>query len=928
MKHCYLPALLVGLAQPVAAQLSAPTAPTDTQRPRPAFRGGLPDSLAALPAPAGTLRLQGQEQPIRPFLTIQDQLRTVAGVQVTPYDGSPGSGNVVRIRGANVTLGQAQPIYIIDGLPALNDDLTPNQVLGTNSIQPPVPPSTNNTYNTTVAEQRAEAGASPLQLLPPEAIESIEVLAGPAAVARYGPLAANGVISIRTRRGRAGQPLRVRYSAYGGVQQVRRRYDLLDAGDFAAVANESVQRYFGGNVAVPYPSGTPLPANTDWQAEAYRVAGLQQHQVSLEGSAAHTTYQLSADYRQQAGVLRNADLHRYGLRLALGQQLGTRLSLRGTLALGQTDQRLPYTTGGSGVTRAVLMAPPTAAVRTAQGDYSTQYPNYPRATSFTNPLSELENIYRTPRTRRLLTQLSAEYQVAAHLTVQASANFQRTLLYSAGYTPLASYVPGVVVASGTEQSSTQTHLASQWAGQVAVHYQRQLGQHHQVGAELDYQYQAHDVVSRNEYSFSGFGGGFVGGSNEYRASGPRLHRPWARVHYALDSTLEVEASLSYGHYRESTTTEFYPSGQVRWHLRPATGPALSAWVGAGRTGVLLNNFGLFGRAYFQVPTSPTSFDYRPQYPLRNDQLEAGLRLASRSGRLSGQLVAYQRTSSHALASTTLAVPGNNGYTQFTPYSDDTTIRNQGLELAINTTWQAGRWQGTTALVGSANRNRVRNGDFVTVAPVYDNQPVGSFYGYQQDGLTADGTLRYRQQSSGGNTLLTQAVLGSGIPAQLLSLSQQLRRGRWGFDAQVDALLGYQVLNYQRAFLDTPTGFTNNATTVLDRWTPTHQNTAIPAANITAGFGLYAYDGFPVSDRLLENGSHVRLSSLTITYRLRQTSSSDLSVWAGAQNLFVLTSYQGYDPNVSSGGSVPTLAGLDFGAVPVPRTWLLGVRASL
>jgi hypothetical protein len=848
-------------------------------------------------------------------------------VQVTPYDGSPGSGSVVRIRGASVLLGRTQPLYIVDDLPALSDELTPGYELGTTSIPQPFP--SGSYLNTTVAERQGEAGASPLQLLPPETIESIEVLAGPAAVARYGPLGANGVISIRTRRGHAGQPLRLRYSAYAGVQQVRHRYELLDAPEFAAVANESAQRYYGPSAAVPYPSGTPLPADTDWQAEAYRVAGLQQHNLSLEGGGARTSYLVSADYRQQSGVLRQSDLHRYGLRAALAHKAGTRLMLRGTLALGQTDQHLPYTTGATGATRAALTAPPTATVRTTQGEYSNTYLNYGQLASFTNPLAVLDRTYRTPRTRRLLAQLAADYQVAPHLTVQASANFQRTLLVTEGYAPAFVPVPGGTGAA-SQQYSAQQYQASQWAGQVALHYQRQLGLHHRIGAELDYQYQAFDVDATSAVDFSSSFGS-IRNSNSY-GNKMRLHRPWGRLHYALDSTLEVEAGLSYGHYRESGTTEYYPSAQVRWHLRRPTdaagaSPALSMWLGAARTGVLLNNFGLLGPAVFSLPSSPyTGFNYRLQEPLRNDQLEAGLRVASRTGRLSGQLVAYQRTSYHALANATVPIPSGTGVTTTTFYTDDTVIRNQGLELTAAATWQAGPWQGTTRLVASANRNRLQGGDFATqIAPAYDNQPVGTFYGFQQDGLTPNGALRYRTQASGQ---YAQAVLGSGIPAELLSLSQQVHRGRWGIDAQFDALLGYKVLNFQRAFLDAPTGFSNNATTVRDRWTPTHQNTTIPAASPVADRGLYALDGNPISDRLLENGSNVRLSSLSITYRLRQTATQDISVWAGVQNLFVLTGYRGYDPNVSSGGNNPTLAGQDYGAVPVPRTWLLGVRASL
>jgi hypothetical protein len=90
-------------------------------------------------------------------------------------------------------------------------------------------------------------------------------------------------------------------------------------------------------------------------------------------------------------------------------------------------------------------------------------------------------------------------------------------------------------------------------------------------------------------------------------------------------------------------------------------------------------------------------------------------------------VAYQRTSYHALLNTTVAIPSGTGYTTATFYTDDTVIRNQGLELTAAATWQAGPWLGTTRLAASANRNRLKGGDLATqVAPAYDNQPVGTF----------------------------------------------------------------------------------------------------------------------------------------------------------------------------------------------------------
>jgi hypothetical protein len=333
-------------------------------------------------------------------------------------------------------------------------------------------------------------------------------------------------------------------------------------------------------------------------------------------------------------------------------------------------------------------------------------------------------------------------------------------------------------------------------------------------------------------------------------------------------------------------------------------------------------FGLFGRAPLTSPfTGSLPFNLRQQAPLYTDQLEAGLRLGQPGGRFSGQVVAYQRQTNHALLTTVVLLPTASGSAYFAFY-DEGTIRNQGLELTGTANWRAGRVQGTTRLVASLNRNRVQGDEYGRKSPIFDNQPASTVYGFRQDGLSATGAVVFKDiNNNGQRDPGDQTSLGSGIPAQLASLSQQVQLGRLALDVQLDGLFGYQVLNHQLAYLDAPSGATNNATTVRNYWTPTNTATTVPAPNRTTIYG-------PISDRLLENGSHVRLSSLTLSYHLRQTATQDLSLWVGTQNLFVLGSYRGYDPNVSSGGSAPAQAGQDYGAVPVPRTWLLGVRASL
>lgn len=717
---------------------------------------------------------------------------------------------------------------------------------------------------------------------------------------------------------------------------MRRRYDLLKAPEYAALANEVAQRNGGPLPFQPLPTA----AGTDWQAEAYRPAGLQQHLLSVSGQYRHTGFLLSTDFRQQDGLLRHSQLTRYGVRLALNQQVGERLTMQGTVLLGQTTQTLPFTTSGaSGATLAAVLAPPTAPVRDAQGAYLNIDPA--SGLALQNPVQLADNSYRQPRTRRLLAQLGAGYRLGAHLTAQASGSFERTLLAADSYWQpmLANYQPGPSTRYGY-----QTYYSSQWVARLALRYQRRLGTHHQLEAALDYSLQGAYYDAKTTYSFSnaGLGNddpstrpygyfGYFAQSANMRA----LHRPWGRLTYRLDSALTVEVGLGTARFKTSQMTGYYPSAQVSWHpqLAMLAGRQLAPtlWLGAARTSLLGFGYG-YGNPATLTPANNTyvyPFSYRQQAPYYTDQVEAGLQLGTPEGRFSAQLVAYQRLSYHVLLSRAGYLPSSSGYSMYFIF-DEATSRNQGLELTLTSNWHVGPVLGTTRLVASANRNRLQGDEFAIDRyhfPQTDNQPSGALYGYQQDGLNADGSIHYAGGASGTSYYGLATVLGSGIPSQLLGLSQQASWGHFAFDAQLDAMLGYQLANYQLAPLDVPSGRNNSTTNVRDRWTPTNQNTNVPVAG-TTDYSYAHLDADLVINRMLESGSHLRLSSLTVSYRLRHAATQDLSLWAGGQNLFVLSNYRGYDPNVSSGGNSPALAGRDYGAVPVPRTWLLGVRATL
>ncbi|WP_246285187.1 TonB-dependent receptor plug domain-containing protein [Hymenobacter lapidiphilus] len=340
---------------------------------------------------------------LSPFLPLQEQLRQVAGVQATPYSGAPGAQVAVRIRGAASLSGNAQPLYVVDEVP--------------------------------VFQHTMELDSNPLLSIPTQDIESVQVLKGAYETALYGSQAVNGVIRITTRRGQAGKP-RLSYEGYGGVQRTRYRYDLLNAQEFATLANEVTQRY--GQPARFSPAQVAaFGQGTDWQAELLRTAAVQQHHLGLQGGTARTRYYAGADYLGQNGVLLNSRLQRYALRAAINQRVGQHLHLDATASLSQTNERRP-----SPATMQIgLLAPPTQS--------PTDPPGSPLEFA---PIRVAQENYQTPTQRRLLAQTGLRYEFSNGLTLGLRGGLERATLRSSSFRQAAGSYQG-----GLANDLTATH---------------------------------------------------------------------------------------------------------------------------------------------------------------------------------------------------------------------------------------------------------------------------------------------------------------------------------------------------------------------------------------------------------------------------------------------------------------------------------------
>ncbi|WP_161787162.1 TonB-dependent receptor plug domain-containing protein [Hymenobacter sp. IS2118] len=835
------------------------------------------------------------------FITIQPALSQVAGVQVTPYSGAPGAWATVRIRGVVNVTGNSQPLYVVDGVPVYNTDVTPEEWSGTEAFfNPYIQPS---------AVIPESPNANPLLDLPVADVERVEVLKGAAATARYGAQGANGVVVISTRSGTdagvSARPLRVRYTAWGGLQQVRQRYELLGARQYASLANAAaITRGF----QVPY-SATDLNSisEQDWQKRVLRAAGMQSHNLSLDGQARKTYYYVAADYLRQAGVVDQSSLSRYHLRLNLRQQLTSKLSLGLNASASQIDQRYAGSQLHSArLLQRALFASPAVLPNAAAGPFDI------------NPLRELQEYRTAPRTQRLLAQLNATYRFNEEWQLTLRGSREQADARALGYSPVDM---GQNTTPTVAETSTGTTTATNWVANAALRYQHTFGSQHAVVASLDYLRQQFKRRLRREgYTPDGNGGFSSRSYYEQSLKTPNgVQSPSANLGYTYAGRYELQTSLRADFVLNTddySKTEYVwsPGGQLSWHLHKeaflADASALSdltLWAGTGRT-----------RAFLFDKSRTTHHD-------------AGLRLGLLGGQLTLEAGVYQRRTQHAQAVIPVQIFTGNGTTTFN-LRPDVTLQNRGFELTVGSTWQRGPLQGTTRLTAATNRNRVaslnRSQSFISGANVrlQTGQPVSSFYVFEQDGLypagsVEEGLVRFRDRNNDGVVDYGDGYAGgSGLPRHSLGLTQQLHLHRWQLDAQLDGLFGYQILNTTLVTLDMPTGFFNSSPRALNYWTPTNPNTLVPRPGGPFNTGQ-------INDRALENGNHLRLSQLSLSYEVLRTETRQASVWVGGQNLFVTGKYRGFDPNVSSGGASPLNAGQDASVYPVARVWQVGVRGA-
>jgi TonB-dependent starch-binding outer membrane protein SusC len=223
-----------------------------------------------------------------------------AGVTITSNGGQPGGGVSVKVRGVT-SINSNDPLFVIDGVPFVGGNTSSSSGFAG------------------LGGGDGQTGNSVMAMLNPNDIESIDVLKDASAQAIYGSQAANGVIMITTKKGKAGEG-KINYEMYTGVSEVARKLDLMNLREFAQYQNE-VAPIIGIQPTAEFRDPSLLGAGTDWQEAMFRHGKVQNHQLSFSGGKDKTTYYLSANYFDNTGILLGSDFKRYSTRFSLDNQL-------------------------------------------------------------------------------------------------------------------------------------------------------------------------------------------------------------------------------------------------------------------------------------------------------------------------------------------------------------------------------------------------------------------------------------------------------------------------------------------------------------------------------------------------------------------------------------------------------------------------------
>jgi TonB-linked SusC/RagA family outer membrane protein len=854
-----------------------------------------------------------------------------AGVNVTSVSGAPGGTTSIRIRGSNSITGSNEPLYVIDGFVGGN-----------------------------------------MSNINPTDIESIQILKDASSTAIYGSRGSNGVVLITTKKGSAGKQKITVTSRYT-TSQVLKKWDLLNAGEFATVVNQRADalgyshRFTDQEVANYIANG-----GTDWQNLLYRTGDGQEVQLDYSGGNETTTYFVSGNFNKQNGIVINSDYKRYSLRTNIDTKITSKLkaALKMNYSRRETNNTGGALTTNSAIAGATAWAPTTPAYTSA----GTLTINDPISSIKSNPI-ELATNDAITESNSIQTVGNFVYKIMDGLSLDLGFGMDYTNSQGKNFTQnLQTNAPSASRSSRSTVFLQNTNMLT---------YSKIFNKIHNLvlTAVAEYQYQKNESFTASatslmfpqlKYNNLNLASTYTL-ANTYTKS--TIGSYIGRVNYTLMDKYLLTASVRSDRsskFRGSNQTSIFPSVGLGWRisqenflkgiptisnlkLRGSWGKTGSQAIDVYGTVTSYNTTATAGAAFTEgVVTSGINIGDPGNSKLKWEttaQTNVGFDLGLLKDRFTLEADYFYKKTTDLLLNEPL--PGYVGGGNI--FRNVGEVENKGFEFNANArlihkkdfSWNLNvnysMLENKVLSLGSreyilqtggAGAGQLTASEMI-LKPGYS---LSSYYGYKSLGIwqTADAAEAakfnnkpgdYRYEDLNGDHAITAAdfqIIGSGMPKKVLGVNNTFTYKNFTLNAFFQGMFDYDKWNFAYAQIMIAAADAREFThrDILNRWSPENPTSRVAAFSKTNVPQIQ-------SSEYIESGNYIRLKNISLQYTLPKNAIKwgTLSAQVSAQNLLTITNYKGIDPETYSNMGSGDARGGDGGAYPNSKQWTIGLTLS-
>lgn len=862
----------------------------------------------------------------------------IAGVDIVSQGGAPGSGTRIMVRGIG-TLNNASPLYIVDGMYMNSiDHINPND------------------------------------------IASIDVLKDASSAAIYGSRAANGVIIVTTKEGSntEGKPI-IDLSVNLGISTASKFLDMLDAKGWAEVT--TIARQAIGKPALDMATDLANKPDNDWQDIMFRPALMQNYNLAVKGGGKYSTYYTGLGYFNQDGIVKGTNYQRYNIQSKNDYKRGIFSAGTNLIISFSHDKPLHQELRG-GMIGTILQSVPTLEKYddTREGGYGGTYGD---VVNIPHPLAIIDDniMDRYNENVKIFANLYAQIELFKGLKYKLNLtpdfSFERYKNY------LNKYDFGLATNSITQLTESQRRRRNILVENLLT-FDRTFGEH-KISALAGYTYQ--DSRFRHIQAYGeGLPQGLeeidaatTNRSNEGNSWRSVLTSILGRVFYSYQNkylftaTIRRDGSSKFG---KNNRYGYFPSFSLGWNVAEEKFMENVHWLDQLK---LRGGYGVLGNQeidnYQYSSTITTGINYpdgnggllQGAFPknFANPDIKweetamtnVGIDFMAFNNRLSLTADYYVKNTKDILL--TVPIPISSGGAN-DPIRNAGKIRNNGFEFNLG--WMDQPNPDISYginLIGSFNKNKViamgsESGSIkggstnqnITTSETKAGYPIGGYWlistagyfnsqeevdAYAKDGkkiqpAAEPGDIKFVDANNDGVINDDDRVFqGSPFPDFTFALNGNMRYKNFDLSIGLQGVLGNKIYNATRQTLEDVTKGSNFLASCLDYWTPENKNASHPRLT----WDDPNRNTRAESDRYLENGSYLRLRSVQLGYTFPQTwfkgAIQHARVYINAENLFTITSYSGYSPDVNADNA--NYRGFDNFIYPTNRTFMLGLNVT-